>query len=171
MIRASRDSSTAMVWRTAGGWSGTGEVMRPGAVAGGPVSIRATMDFGIVKVLSPMAYSTCPFFSVTESATMRVPCFSTIVSAKAAVPSRVAQQNVIISRNVYVEHYGTAMSHRFLNSVTKVLLLALILTGVCLKAQEVQPPPPPPSPYIAPAGPAVTLYRDLINPVLDPADV
>jgi hypothetical protein len=64
------------------------------------------------------------------------------------------------------------MSHRFLNSVTKVLLLALTLTGVCLWAQEVQPPSPPPSPYIAPEpGPALTLYRDLINPVLDPADV
>src|SRR5512135_2046840 len=64
------------------------------------------------------------------------------------------------------------MSHLFPNSMTKVLLLALGLTGMGLCAQEVPQRPQPPASASPPApGPAMTLYRDLINPVLDPADV
>ena len=65
------------------------------------------------------------------------------------------------------------MSHLSPNSMTKVLLLALVLTGMGLCAQEVPQRPRLPASASSPAGPgpAVTLYRDLINPVLDPADV
>lgn len=60
------------------------------------------------------------------------------------------------------------MAHSFLKSMTKVLLLALVLMSGRASGQQ-----PPPATEKAAAGPgsAVTLYRELVNPVLDAADV
>ena len=64
------------------------------------------------------------------------------------------------------------MRHLFSNPMTKVLLLVLVFTGAVLRAQEVPQQPLPPGPGSgAKPGSAVALYRDLIDPVLDPADV
>src|SRR5690349_3768693 len=58
--------------------------------------MRTTIDLGILRVLSPMVYSTRPLRSCAESAWMRSPFLSTIVSARAAAQSTAKRQNVII---------------------------------------------------------------------------
>src|SRR5579859_6889299 len=58
--------------------------------------MRTTIDLGILRVLSPMVYSTRPLRSCAESAWMRSPFLSTMVSARAAAQSRATRQNVII---------------------------------------------------------------------------
>src|SRR5689334_3878316 len=100
ITRAIRALSTGICSPEGGGSSSAGRVEGTGlgTFAPGPVSILTTIDLGIVKVLSPIAYSIRPLRSVTESTTMRVPLLSTIVSAKAGRLSTIAQQNGIIER-------------------------------------------------------------------------
>ena len=54
------------------------------------------------------------------------------------------------------------MTYLFLSRMTKVLLLLLALAGVPLPAQTAPP---------GASAPALSLYRNLLNPVLKPADV
>jgi hypothetical protein len=54
------------------------------------------------------------------------------------------------------------MTYLFLSRMTKVLLLLLALAGGRLAAQTAPQQP---------SGPALSLYRNLLNPVLEPADV
>src|SRR5262249_59635166 len=91
---------------TRAGWDGD---VTAGAV---PASIRATIDCGMVKLLLPTQYSTRPSYCFTQSAAMRSPFLSTIVSAPppqtvqnrpslgtpapAAAHKTAKQQNVII---------------------------------------------------------------------------
>src|SRR5215831_2508079 len=58
--------------------------------------MRTTIDLGMLMVLSPMVYSTRPLRSCAESAWMRSPFFSTMVSARAAAHNMANRQNVII---------------------------------------------------------------------------
>src|SRR6185312_470489 len=99
ITRAIRALSTGICSPEGGGSSSArAEEAAAGTFTPGPVSILTTIDLGIVKVLSPIAYSIRPLRSVTESTTMRVPLLSTIVSAKAGRLSTIAQQNGIIER-------------------------------------------------------------------------
>src|SRR6185312_6964095 len=59
----------------------------------------------------------------------------------------------------------------FRSWITKVLVLSLLAANAPLWAQSAaQTPPPQPQPS-ATTGPAVELYRQLVNPQFDPADV
>src|SRR6185312_5979763 len=147
MMRASRSSETSISLRVPGSSSGAicGDEEPCVTLTGEPVSILATMDFGMVSVLSPMVYSTRPFRSTAESATIRVPLLRTIVSACAKGVQRrledtASAQNVIIVRTV-LEHYCMYIQQLSRSRVTKVLLLALTLGGaqLCVQAQEKPP--------------------------------
>ena len=52
--------------------------------------------------------------------------------------------------------------------VTKVLVLALVLASPAIYAQTPGPSPPTPA---SSSHPAAALYREILNPVLDPAQV
>src|SRR5260370_11532194 len=66
--------------------------------AAGPLSIRSTIDFGIVNESLPIQYWTRPSYSCTLSTIIRRPLLSTMVSAAAVAPNTAKQQNVIIVR-------------------------------------------------------------------------
>jgi len=90
-----------------------------------------------------------------------------MVSALAAkAPKRPAhtasQQNVIIVFKSQ-QHYGMYMNRFSSPPVTKVLVLALLLASACMHAQNASTP--------GAAGSASALYREILNPVLDPAQV
>ena len=61
--------------------------------------MRTTMERGIVSELSPIEYSIRQLRSRAESAWMRQPFFSTMVSAPQAVHKTRPRQNVIIDFN------------------------------------------------------------------------
>src|SRR5689334_14679601 len=80
-------------------WAGGLSVPAAAAGAGayiGPFSMRTTIDLGMLRVLSPMVYSTRPLRSCAESAWMRSPFLSTMVSVRAAAHNMAKRQNVII---------------------------------------------------------------------------
>src|SRR6476646_12147904 len=58
--------------------------------------MRTTIDLGMLRVLSPMVYSTRPLRSCAESDWMRSPFLSAMVSARAAAHNMAKRQNVII---------------------------------------------------------------------------
>src|SRR5436305_12000386 len=108
-----------------------------------------------------MVYSILPLLSRTESATIRLPFLSWITSARAAT-QKAKQRNVTL--NLKCKDFskcGMFMKSNFY-LITKVFALGVLLSCAC-PAQVTEP-------LSLPAG-AVSLYRKVLNPVFNPADV
>src|SRR5258708_16746893 len=123
-----------------------------------PASIFFASDLEITYVSSLMLYSTCPLLSRTESATIRLPFFNVMVSAQLAQAAK--QQIVMIRRNQKnCSKSGFRITQVFHPMVTR-MLLAVVLGTRLLSAQTTSP-----------AGEAMSMYRQILNPAFSPEDV